>query len=1163
MSSRKEMESVMPLRISKYKSLVCLTVFLLLVGMQLTAQVRNGVQRDNPPSRAELEAEQHVSLSADKLIEILQQEPGLLLQVKKLLVRKAFEQGRLLDPADLTDEALFRLLRDDENIRILTTREVEDREYIRAKPTREELQRTQGMRPPMMPMQGPLPTGDAAAASIANKSQEDIYWEQQDRMESFGSGAPNSFPLPSAPPGQPQYQLPGNGTQNPARTLDRTNYQEQQNQADRLMAGAAGGGDMPRIDPNDLSQLLTVSSMGSSASGGQKQPGLPQGFNLGDPNLAASLSGMASQLPDVPDEMPDRTSSALPFRFSGKFSPPDNRPKIQHQPNPYADVPSLYDLYMQVSKRSIKLERFGMDVFRNGSGNVESLPMDLPAGPEYVLGPGDGLNINLWGGVSQRLRRVVDREGQLSLPEIGALQVAGKNLGDVQRIVQSALRTQFRDVEADISLARIRAVRVYVVGDVVSPGAYDISSLSTPLNAIYAAGGPTNNGSLRHLRHFRGKQLIQDVDAYELLLHGVHSEIAGIQSGDTILVPPAGAQVTIEGMVRRPAIYELGEEKSLTEVLELAGGVLPSGTLRHVDVERVVAHEHRTMLRLDLPESNANPQAVAQSLNNFAIQDGDQVRISPILPYADQTVYLDGHVFHPGKYPFRDGMKIADLIHSYNDLLPEPSRTHAEVIRLQPPDYTPVVLAFNLSDAMDNKDQNFVLKPFDTVRVFGRFDFEDQPLVTVTGEVRDPGDHVTNGVTHLRDAVYLAGGVTSEAKLDDAQVFRHTSDGEMEVISVNLTKALSGDPADDVLLQPKDRVFIHRSVDKLDPAAVSIQGEVARPGKYPLGNGMTAAELVRLAGGLRRSAAPQSADLTSYLQPKLEGGPSNERTIDIAKALAGVADVDVRLHDGDVLTIPQITGWNDRGASVSVKGEVTRPGTYGVQEGEKLSAVLARAGGFTTSSYPYGAVLERAQVRDLQEKTHADLIRRVQSEGVALKLIPEADADQKVAKDAALLQWQATLQKLETTPPAGRMVIHISSDVSKWANSPADLTLRAGDVLTIPKRPNFVVVDGAVYNPTAITFKPGKSAEWYLRQAGGATQMSNKKGIFVLRADGSVVGGSAGMWNGGALDAEMRPGDMVVVPEKAYSGTDKWKTILQVSQLTYAIGIGIQVAKSF
>jgi protein involved in polysaccharide export with SLBB domain len=278
-----------------------------------------------------------------------------------------------------------------------------------------------------------------------------------------------------------------------------------------------------------------------------------------------------------------------------------DRPLIRHRPNPYADVPSLYDLYAQVSRRPAVLERFGAAIFRNGTGNLDSLPMDLPAGPDYVLGPGDGLSIDLWGGVSQRLQRVVDREGQVALPEVGTVLVAGRTLGDVQRMVQSVLRTQFRDVAADVSLGRIRSVRIYVVGDVAGPGAYDISSLSTPLNAIYAAGGPTSRGSLRHLRHFRGNQLVQEIDAYDLLLHGVHSEMARLQSGDTILVPPIGPEVTIEGMVRRPAIYELGREKSLAEALELSGGVLPTGTLRHVDVERTVAHEKRTMLRLDIP----------------------------------------------------------------------------------------------------------------------------------------------------------------------------------------------------------------------------------------------------------------------------------------------------------------------------------------------------------------------------------------------------------------------------------------------------------------------------------------------------------------------------------------------------------------------------------
>ena len=204
-----------------------------------------------------------------------------------------------------------------------------------------------------------------------------------------------------------------------------------------------------------------------------------------------------------------------------------------------------------------------MDIFENGSGNLDQLPMDLPAGPEYVLGPGDGLNIDLWGSVSQRLHRVVDRQGQLSLPEIGSIQVSGHELGDVQRMVQSALRSQYRQLEANLSLDKLRTVRVYVVGDVQRPGAYDVSSLSTPLNALYEAGGPTTKGSMRIVRHYRGNLLVENVDLYDLMLHGVQSGMQRLESGDTVLVPPIGQEITIEGMVRRPAIYELAGEKSL------------------------------------------------------------------------------------------------------------------------------------------------------------------------------------------------------------------------------------------------------------------------------------------------------------------------------------------------------------------------------------------------------------------------------------------------------------------------------------------------------------------------------------------------------------------------------------------------------------------------
>ena len=1127
---------------------------------------------DENESRAEKAAEQMVSLPAEKIIALLEQEPGLFLQVKRMLVRKAYQQGQIVDQRELTEDALFRLIRRDENVRVLITKEIEDRNYIRAKPTREEMERE-------WQAQSPATTGSGVGRSQSQtrgaSSQEQEYWSRQERQSQYGSPQDSTRPL-SNPPSQPapQQTAPQNLSPDDNRRVLQAEAQNPAEDSSSTESPLNASSGMPQLSSDQISHLISayMGSQRGTGSGGSLQnvdmnnrlSAVLGGGNLaGAFNPASSLQLPMPTLPTSEEQAPPRQQARLQSPQRPSIPPLQDgsgldQPVLQRRANPYADVPSLYDLYSQYQRRSPALTRFGNEVFENGTGNFDQLPMDLPVGPDYVIGPGDGLNVDLWGSFSQRLRRVVDREGRLALPEVGAVQVSGRTLGDVQHLVQTALRSQFREVEADVSLSRLRTIRVYVVGDVRRAGAYDVSSLSTPLNALYQAGGPTTRGSMRMLRHFRGKQLVENVDVYDLLLHGVQTGMERLESGDTILVPPIGTEVTIEGMVRRPAIYELNGEKNLAEVLQLAGGVLPSGTLRHVDVERVEAHQSRSMLRVDMPENN-NQDSVTQVLENFNVQDGDKIRISPILPFADKTVYLDGHVFRPGKYAYREGMKVTDLVKSFSDVLPEPYKPHAEIIRLKAPDYTPEVLAFNLEDALSGKDQGLVLKPFDTVRVFGRFDFEDPPVITVTGEVRDPGDHVTNGATYLRDAVYLAGNVTPDAEIDNAQVFRRTSDGKLKVLSVNLGKALTGDESQNILLQPQDRVFIYKDVSKLDPPTVTIQGEVARPGKYPLGEGMSAAQLVRLAGGLKRSAYTQEADLTRYVVEQGNQVEGEHVNVQIAKALGGEPDTDVRLRPGDVLTVRQISGWDDIGATVQVAGEVVHPGTYGIEGGERLSSILERAGGFRSDAYSYGAILERAQVRELEEKSRADLIREIQQEGTSLK----STIDDPVSKEASLMQWRDTLNKLQNAPPAGRQVIHVSANIKQWANTPADIQVRAGDVLFIPKRPNFVMVNGAVYNQTAITFKPGKSAAWYLQRAGGPTNMADKKSIFVVRADGTVSGGKGGLFTGGALDAALQPGDMVVVPDKAFGGGFKWKESLQVAQLVSAVGIAIQVARGF
>ena len=725
---------------------------------------------------------------------------------------------------------------------------------------------------------------------------------------------------------------------------------------------------------------------------------------------------------------------------------------------PYRNLPVLKDLYTQSVVDPAKLERFGAALFRNSTAS-DKTSMDIPVSPDYVLGPGDQLVVEYWGGSSQRLQAVVDREGRVLLPESGAVLVAGRTLGEAQELIQKALARQFRDVSVVVSLGRLKTVRAYVVGDVKNPGAYDISSLSTALSALLVAGGPTDTGSLRTVRHYRGRKLLEEVDLYELMLQGVTSTQQRIESGDSILVPPAGPQVTVVGMVRRPAIYELRGEQTLDQVLDLAGGVLVSGELGRIKVERTQAHERKVMLSVGLA-SNNDPQAMADSFKSFAVKDGDIITITPILPYSDKTLYLQGHVFRPGKYPYRDGIKLTDIIASFEDLLPEPA-DRAEIVRLRPPDYRPSVIGFNLRDVLEKRAEAPGLQPFDTIRIFGRYES--------------------------------------------------------------------------------------------DAPKVSIYGEVLHPGEYPLSDRMGAADLVKMAGGFKRSAYIDSADLSSYAVVNGDHVELDHREVPIGRAMAGEQDTDVLLKPGDVLTIRQLGGWTNIGGAINVSGEVLHPGRYGIQEGERLSTVLKRVGGFLPEAYPYGAVLERDQVRQLAAKNRDELVQKLQTQSVSGG--PE--------NPLIVRQRQLLIEKLKAIQPSGRMVIHISSQIEKWENTAVDVEVRSGDTLVIPRKPNFILVAGQVYNPTAITYALGKEAGWYLRQAGGPTILGNKKEIFVVRANGSVIGRNSGQWwSGNVLSTVLQPGDTVFVPEKIAVG-DKLKLFSESAQVLSGLAVAARVAISF
>jgi protein involved in polysaccharide export with SLBB domain len=414
-------------------------------------------------------------------------------------------------------------------------------------------------------------------------------------------------------------------------------------------------------------------------------------------------------------------------------------------------------------------------------------------------------------------------------------------------------------------------------------------------------------------------------------------------------------------------------------------------------------------------------------------------------------------------------MRLADVLHSYQDLLPEPA-VQGEIVRLMPPDLHAETIEFNVPDTLIG-NFNLGLQPFDTIRLFGRYE-QDAPNVTV-------------------------------------------------------------------------------------------RGEVMRPGSYALSEGMTAAQLVRMAGGFKRDALLTKADLISYQVVNGVKVVGERRDLPIGDAVINEnRDEDVPLKPGDVLTVHQITGWNDIGASITIEGEVGHPGSYGFQQGEHLSDVLRRAGGFRDTAYPEGAVLTRPEVRSLEEKSREELIRQIETSSAAARLSPNVGGSDQSANLQLIQQEQEqVLARLRSQPASGRLVIHISPNIDSWAGTPADIEVRADDELRVPKRPGFVLITGQVYNAAAITFAPGKSAEWYLQRAGGATQIANRKEIFIIRANGSVVGRRSGDWyTHEVLSTRLEPGDVIVVPQKIIGASQVWRNLLSTAQIAASIAITAAVA---
>src|SRR5256886_3605874 len=520
--------------------------------------------RAEEPSELALENLGRGGASATQIRGILVKDEGLLVELKRWVAKEATDNGQVLDDSTLTDQAIFDRLEQDVTFRSIATRLLQRYGYLIPSPNpdsdfakeKELLLKERVRRLVQIESQEDSESlrqqkndGDLERTATCDPRREDDCAHQLPTDRRQKTRIRGEMPSPQANPQRTPEQL---SPQLPSRILQA----EELPQGTEQLDGVSPSSDLELISSpakRDSNPYAASQSVGQGAN-----DGLTLGRSV--PSMPLERNGTREVLADKSGVEQSKRARTL----RGRANEEDVTPvRMVHRANPYADIPSLYDMYVQASAHQRPAERFGLEVFRNTANDPEAIPMDLPVGPSYVVGPGDSLSIDLWGGVSQRLPRTVDREGRVALPEVGPVLISGRTLGEAQDIVQRALRRQFRDVSADVSLLRLRSVRVYVVGDVISPGAHDMSSLSTPLNALFVAGGVTPQGSLRRLQHYRGKQLIEEVDAYDLLLHGIRGDLQRLENGDSLMVPPLGPIVTVEGMVRRPAVYELRDEKKI------------------------------------------------------------------------------------------------------------------------------------------------------------------------------------------------------------------------------------------------------------------------------------------------------------------------------------------------------------------------------------------------------------------------------------------------------------------------------------------------------------------------------------------------------------------------------------------------------------------------
>jgi protein involved in polysaccharide export with SLBB domain len=781
---------------------------------------------------------------------------------------------------------------------------------------------------------------------------------------------------------------------------------------------------------------------------------------------------------------------------------------------------------------------YGAKLFRNPPSTFAPLNL-VPVTPDYVIGPGDELLVQVWGQLTLNGRFTVDRSGAIYIPQVGTLHVAGLPFSQIQENLKTQIGRVFRNFDLNVNMGQLRSIQVFVVGQARRPGSYTISSLSTLINALFVTGGPTPQGSMRHIQLKRGGRVVVDFDLYDLLLRGDKSKDAQLLPGDVIYIPPVGPQVAVAGSVNSPAIYELRSADSTTagEALEMAAGVTSVASGQTLRLERVDEHRMRSMTQISL---DAQGKATV-------LRDGDLLELIAVVSQYKDAVTLRGNVANPGRYTWKAGMHVHDLLPNKDALitreywlkrsqLGQPILTYIPTCLPTTPFGIPGLrYGIPFGDEGENpnwrysstRNPNLIGLPFGNGEsgsyptsdgaTDGGLDCAPIPeSETAASGINDrftpysaPRTSATAGSNSAGSGV-LANGMAQNSGNSNLMSATSASVGSTSVAS---SSAGQFKPRNDIKLSEPDIDWSYAVIE-------------------------------------RQSKENLTTSLLPFNLGKL--------------VLEGDASQNLELLPGDVVTIfskadirvPQA----QQTRYVRLEGEVVSSGVYSVLPGETLRHLVERAGGVTADAYLYGSEFTRESTRRVQQQRLNEYIDQI-----ALQVSANAtnnfgralNVSDSAAATAAAQQNQSVISSLRQIQATGRIVLELPVDANNVSQLP-DMPLEDGDRLIVPRIPSTVNVEGAVYNQNSFVFDPTRRVGSYIRLAGGANRDADTSRAYVIRASGSVLSKqySSSLIGNNFDSLHIYPGDTVVVPLNLTKG-QTLKTIVSIAQIVGQLGIAI------